>query len=411
MALKPIKVGQPYDFQNLGQLNLALELLSSDPSRLEGKIHYNSTDHVFKYHDNSAIQIVASKSYVDAQVSAAQNNWDYKEVVRFALTSNIDISTALVDGASLGGVTAATGDRALLTGQTDASENGIYIVAASGAASRSSDANSNAEVTQGMHVEVAEGSLAGAAFLLVTANPITLDTTDLDFIQLTGGGTSYSAGDGLNLTGTIFSVDVSDFAGTGLEDDGSENLRIAASAAGNGLTGGGGSALSVVSDATGGANLAKSVNVSSNGLAIKIDDATIGENGSGRLFVKNSGIGTTQIADDAVTGAKLAAAIFGEGLSFSADVASVDYTAGIYTETFNNSTDWGSADGDGQYTLTIDAATHGFGTDVLVKTILEDDGTNYIVSPIFHQVVKASGDVQLVTSVLFAGKVVLERTA
>jgi hypothetical protein len=42
-----------------------------------------------------------------------------------------------------------------------------------------------------------------------------------------------------------FNVDVSDFAGTGLEDDGLENLRIAASAAGNGLTGGAGSALAV----------------------------------------------------------------------------------------------------------------------------------------------------------------------
>ena len=45
-------------------------------------------------------------------------------------------------------------------------------------------------------------------------------------------------------TGAI-GVDVSDFAGTGLEDDASENLRIAAAAAGDGLDGGGGSALSV----------------------------------------------------------------------------------------------------------------------------------------------------------------------
>jgi hypothetical protein len=40
-------------------------------------------------------------------------------------------------------------------------------------------------------------------------------------------------------------IDVSDFAGTGLEDDGSNNLRIAAGAAGAGLTGGGGGALAV----------------------------------------------------------------------------------------------------------------------------------------------------------------------
>ena len=42
-----------------------------------------------------------------------------------------------------------------------------------------------------------------------------------------------------------FDIDASDFAGTGLEADGSENLRIAAAAAGNGLTGGAGSALSI----------------------------------------------------------------------------------------------------------------------------------------------------------------------
>tara|TARA_R110001592_G_scaffold170253_7_gene407344 strand:+ start:9901 stop:14181 length:4281 start_codon:yes stop_codon:yes gene_type:complete len=71
-----------------------------------------------------------------------------------------------------------------------------------------------------------------------------------------------TAGDGLDISGATFSVDLKssgglkidsteltvepgDFAGAGLEDDGSDNLRIAAAAAGTGLTGGGGSALSV----------------------------------------------------------------------------------------------------------------------------------------------------------------------
>jgi len=56
---------------------------------------------------------------------------------------------------------------------------------------------------------------------------------------------TYTAGDGIDLVANAFSADVSDFAGTGLEDDGSNNLRIAAAAAGAGLTGGGGSALAV----------------------------------------------------------------------------------------------------------------------------------------------------------------------
>lgn len=56
---------------------------------------------------------------------------------------------------------------------------------------------------------------------------------------------TYLAGDGLDLSSNTFSVDVADFAGTGLEADGSNNLRIAAAAAGAGLTGGAGSALAV----------------------------------------------------------------------------------------------------------------------------------------------------------------------
>jgi uncharacterized lipoprotein YbaY len=64
-------------------------------------------------------------------------------------------------------------------------------------------------------------------------------------IAATDTNTTYSAGDGIDLSGTTFLADVSDFAGSGLEDDGSNNLRISAAAAGNGLTGGGGSALAV----------------------------------------------------------------------------------------------------------------------------------------------------------------------
>jgi hypothetical protein len=64
---------------------------------------------------------------------------------------------------------------------------------------------------------------------------------------------------------------------------------------GNGLQGAAGTALSVKPDATGGANLAKVVDANSNGVAIKIDDATIKENGSNQLYVPSNGIGPTQI--------------------------------------------------------------------------------------------------------------------
>jgi len=51
------------------------------------------------------------------------------------------------------------------------------------------------------------------------------------------------AGDGLQAAAAVMAVDVSDFAGTGLEDDSSENLRLATQ--GTGISGGNGSTLSI----------------------------------------------------------------------------------------------------------------------------------------------------------------------
>lgn len=66
---------------------------------------------------------------------------------------------------------------------------------------------------------------------------------DLDVEELSDA--VKTPGDGLDYSGGNLVVDVSDFAGSGLEDDGSNDLRIAAAAAGDGLQGGGGSALAV----------------------------------------------------------------------------------------------------------------------------------------------------------------------
>lgn len=59
------------------------------------------------------------------------------------------------------------------------------------------------------------------------------------------GQIGVNSGNGLKIDSDALVVEPADFAGTGLEDDGSDNLRIAAAAAGDGLTGGGGSALAV----------------------------------------------------------------------------------------------------------------------------------------------------------------------
>lgn len=53
-----------------------------------------------------------------------------------------------------------------------------------------------------------------------------------------------------------------------------------------------GTAIGVKADTTGGVNLATAVNVSANGVAIKVDDTSIEENGSGQLAVKEIDGGT-----------------------------------------------------------------------------------------------------------------------
>jgi hypothetical protein len=140
------------------------------------------------------------------------------------------------------------------------------------------------------------------------------------------------AGDGLQETSIGgLGIDVSDFAGTGLEDDGSENLRIAASAAGDGLTGGAGSPLAVGS----GTGITVSANaVNWDGVGIYEPDVS--------TFVKNAvGIApltTTSIIGDAVdTG--------GQGAGFSYQRAAVAGAIAM-SQNSNDSTFAGIKDND-----------------------------------------------------------------
>lgn len=132
---------------------------------------------------------------------------DFKASVRAATTANITLSgTQTIDGVSV-----AAGERVLVKNQSSGSQNGIYV-AASGAWTRATDADSSNDVTPGMIVPVEEGTTnADTIWWLTTNGPITLNTTSLTF-SIFGQGTSYIAGAGLTLTGSTFDVG----AGTGI---------------------------------------------------------------------------------------------------------------------------------------------------------------------------------------------------
>jgi hypothetical protein len=147
-------------------------------------------------------QDAANKRYVDAAVVGI----DWKPSVRLATTAAITLATGLENGDTLDGVTLATGDRVLVKNQTDATENGIYVVAASGAPARSSDADTAAEITASFAVFVEEGTVnTDSGWTLTNNGAVTVGTTELSFTQFTGLG-QITAGAGLTKTANTLDV-------------------------------------------------------------------------------------------------------------------------------------------------------------------------------------------------------------
>lgn len=154
--------------------------------------------------DPSSAQDAATKQYVDN--TAAGLNW--KANVRGASTGNLAVATALVNGLVHDGVTYSTGDRILLKNQTAGAENGIYIIAASGAASRATDAATAAELKNAI-VRVSEGTtLQDTMWQMITDGTITLGTTSMTWTQFSAG-IVYTNGSGILLSSNQFSLDTS----------------------------------------------------------------------------------------------------------------------------------------------------------------------------------------------------------
>ena len=149
----------------------------------------------------------ANKGYVD---SVAQG-LDTKASVVAATTVTGTLASAYDDGSVIDGITLATGNRILIKNQATATENGIYVVAASGAPTRSTDMDNGSDFP-GAFTFVEQGTVNGdTGWVCSNDAPVTLGSTNITFVQFSGAGT-YAAGDGLTLTGTTFAVG----AGTGI---------------------------------------------------------------------------------------------------------------------------------------------------------------------------------------------------
>ena len=146
----------------------------------------------------------ATKAYVDA---LGEGLHIHASVVA-ATTANITLATDVENGDVLDGVTLATGNRILVKNQSTASQNGIYVVAESGAPSRAADFDSPAEIDGGDFVFVTGGT-ANDNKGFVQINLVgTIGTDPIEFSQFSGAGT-FVAGNGLTLTDNSFSINTS----------------------------------------------------------------------------------------------------------------------------------------------------------------------------------------------------------
>ena len=143
----------------------------------------------------SALEL-ATKQYVDAVAQGL----DPKASCVAATTANITLSgTQTIDGVAL-----IAGDRCLVKNQTLSQNNGIYVVAA-GAWTRATDMDTWLEVP-GAFTFIEQGTLYADTGWVCTSNAGgTLGTTAITWVQFAGVG-SYTAGTGLTLTGTQFSI-------------------------------------------------------------------------------------------------------------------------------------------------------------------------------------------------------------
>jgi hypothetical protein len=142
----------------------------------------------------SGLQL-ATKQYVDA-VAQGLNT---KQAVLVATTVNITLSgEQTIDGVT------TSASRVLVKNQTTQANNGIYL-SGTGAWTRTLDANTWNQLISA-YVFVETGSTQADTGWVCTVDPGgTLGVTAVTWAQFSGAGT-YTAGTGLTLTGTVFSL-------------------------------------------------------------------------------------------------------------------------------------------------------------------------------------------------------------
>lgn len=159
---------------------------------------------------------LGTQTWVTSEINAAVQGLDIKDSVKALADSNLTVNDVhMATGAD--GIALAENDRVLLTGQTTASENGIYSVGADGSGVSSTGYAALTRVADlttgdnaaGVFTFVEEGTTHADSGWVCTADggADVVGTNSLSFSQFSGAG-QIDAGDGLAKNGNVLSVNV-----------------------------------------------------------------------------------------------------------------------------------------------------------------------------------------------------------
>ena len=191
---------------------------------MTGSLNMGSTNKITNLAAPTAAGDAANKAYVDAvaeglhvhaptQAVAASNQTATYANGTAGVGATLTFATApsTIDGFTLVySATESVASRIMVTGQSNTFENGIYyasLAGASGTWTRSTDFDTIAEIAGGDFVFDQEGTVYANTGWVQTETTTAIGTSPVIFQQFSGAG-SYTAGDGLSLTGTVFSVNM-----------------------------------------------------------------------------------------------------------------------------------------------------------------------------------------------------------
>ena len=144
------------------------------------------------------------------------------------LATPLDLAGGDIDGDT----DITVGDRIIVAGEANAAHNGIYVITSTTVLTRADDFDTPTEMAGGDFIFVTHGTQYADTGWVLAEAVNTVGTDAVAFVQFSGAG-SYTAGNGLTLTGTEFSVNV---AATGGIEISAGDLQLKSTVAGAGLT-------------------------------------------------------------------------------------------------------------------------------------------------------------------------------